>query len=42
MKNWIRNNWNTFVVGYIVGLTFMVMLNAIDSIIIKIAILLND
>jgi hypothetical protein len=42
MKNWIKNNWNTFVVGYAIGVTTMVIFDLIDSIIMKIAILITQ
>jgi hypothetical protein len=41
MKEWLKNNWNTFVVGYSIGVTTMVILDLIFDIIIKIAILIN-
>ena len=42
MKNWIKNNWNTFVVGYAIGITTMVIFDLIDSIVMKIAILITQ
>lgn len=42
MKNWIKNNWNTFLFGYAIGITTMVIFNLIDSIIMKIAILITQ
>jgi hypothetical protein len=42
MKSWIKNNWNTLVVGYAIGVTIMIIFDLIDSIIIKIAILITQ
>lgn len=42
MKKWIKNNWNTFAVGYAIGLTTMVLFDLIDSIVLKIAILITQ
>jgi hypothetical protein len=42
MKNWIKNNWNTFIVGYAAGVTIMVVFDMIDSIVVKIAILITQ
>jgi len=41
MKNWIKKNWNTFLCGYVVGTIVMVTFDLIDSIVMKIAILIT-
>ena len=41
MKNWIKDNWNTFAVGYAIGVTTMVIFELTESIIVKIAILIT-
>lgn len=40
MKDWIKKNWNTFVVGYAAGITVMAIFDLFDSIVMKIAILM--
>ena len=40
MKKWLKNNWNTLVLGYSIGLTSKLVFDFIDSIVVKIAILM--
>lgn len=42
MKKWIKKNWNTFLIGYVTGVTTITLINITESIIIKIAILINN
>lgn len=41
MKNWIEQNWITLMVGFTTGMVFMQILNIIENVLTKIAIIVN-
>ena len=41
MKNWIKENWISLMVGFTTALVFINVINLISDIIIKIALIVN-
>ncbi len=42
MKKWFIKNWNTFAVGFSLGVAIMVIFDIIENVIIKIALIISS